>query len=92
LVTHRDDPAVAPFYKREFEPRPAEELYDLKKDPHQLVNVASDPAYASALQSLSGRLLGILRETGDPRVAGDGSTFDRPPCVDTRPSAGPSSV
>lgn len=79
LVARRQDPAVAPFFEREFAPRPGEELYDLKKDPHQLRNVAEDPAYAEARRKLSERLGAILKQTGDPRVTGDGMTFERPP-------------
>ncbi|MGY5353236.1 sulfatase family protein [Wenyingzhuangia sp. IMCC45533] len=36
-----------------FEPsKPKEELYDLKKDPHQLVNLATDPKYTKILNKL----------------------------------------
>src|SRR5690606_32508884 len=33
-------------------PRPAEELYDMKNDPHQLINLASLPGYREELQEL----------------------------------------
>lgn len=33
-----------------FGPRPAEELYDLAKDPHQVVNLATDSQYADELK------------------------------------------
>ncbi len=59
--------------------RPAEELYDLRTDPHQIKNVAAEPAFGEARKDLSDRLMKVLKETGDPRVTGDGSTFDRPP-------------
>jgi hypothetical protein len=32
------------------------ELYDRKKDPHQLENVAADPAYADVLEQLAAKL------------------------------------
>jgi len=69
-----------------FNHRPAEELYDLKRDPGQLVNVAGDPAYKEARKQLSGRLESILRETGDPRLGPDPDQFDRYPYYGGAPS------
>ena len=68
---------------RAFGKRPAEQLYDLAKDPGQLRDVASDPAYAPVLREMGDRLLAHLRATGDPRVTGDGAAYDRPPFTDT---------
>jgi uncharacterized sulfatase len=65
--------------------RPGEELYDLRKDPDQVKNVAADPAYAADKAKLSQRLLKVLTVAGDPRVTGDGGTFDRPPFSDPEP-------
>lgn len=79
LVAHRNDPQWKPYYDYAFAKRPGEELYDLRKDPEQLTNVAADPAYAGAKRELSERLIKTLTEAGDPRVLGDGGTFDRPP-------------
>ncbi|MFT4637041.1 MAG: N-sulfoglucosamine sulfohydrolase [Verrucomicrobiales bacterium] len=79
IVTHREDPKVEKFFKIAFGRRPAEELYDLKKDPHQMTNVASDESYKDQRDALEARLLAVLRETGDPRVTGDGATYDLPP-------------
>ena len=82
LIQHRDDPEMKPFAAYAFGQRPAEELYDLEHDPDELHNVADDPAYAAAKSSLDGRLMTVLRDTGDPRVTGNGETFDRPPFSD----------
>jgi arylsulfatase A-like enzyme len=62
-----------------FAKRPAEELYDLQKDPHQLHNVAADPAYTQIKKELWNRLMGTLQATGDPRVRGQGDVFDMQP-------------
>jgi len=59
-----------------FGKRPAEELYDLAKDPEQLNNVAGDAAYADTLAGLSTKLTAELKATGDPRVTGGGEEFD----------------
>lgn len=84
LLGRTGDPQWAWHLERAFGKRPAEELYDLAKDPGQLRNVATDPAYAAVLRELGGRLLAHLRETGDPRVVGDGKAYDRPPFTDIR--------
>jgi N-sulfoglucosamine sulfohydrolase len=85
LVTHRNDPKVAPFYQLAFGLRPGEELYDLRKDPHQLINVAADPAYAAARRQLGDRLERVMRETKDPRLD---DAFDRVPYVEASPESG----
>jgi arylsulfatase A-like enzyme len=46
-------------------PRPAEELYDVEADPHELVNLAGDPNYAGVLGELRRALSEWTRETGD---------------------------
>lgn len=90
LVTHRDDPGIGKYFEIAFGRRPEEELYDLRKDPHQMTNVAGAQAYSKAKEELSRRLLAELNETGDPRVLGDGTTFDKPPFSDQpAPRGGP---
>lgn len=68
LLAHRDDDLGRPFFARIFGKRPTEELYDLRKDPHQLMNVATDAAYASDLAALRAQVDTWMRATGDPRV------------------------
>ena len=70
-------------YNYAFGKRPAEELYDLKRDPDEIKNVADEPAYAARKRELSAQLMKILTEAKDPRVTGDGKTFDRPPFAGT---------
>ena len=41
-------------------------LYDLKNDPHEDRNLASDPAHAAAVRAMHGRLLEVLAADGDP--------------------------
>jgi N-sulfoglucosamine sulfohydrolase len=50
--------------------RPAEELYDLARDPDELVNVAADPAYAEVKAHLAERMRAIRAATKDPWLAG----------------------
>ncbi len=79
IVAHRDDPPWKWHYEHAFGHRPLEELYDLRTDPDQVKNVAGDPAYAKTKTELGERLLATLRAAKDPRVIGDGMTFERPP-------------
>ena len=59
-------------------PRPAEELYDLDADPHELVNLAAVPKFAKVLDEMRRALSEWERETAD--IATDKLTpdeFDR---------------
>ncbi|MAG92869.1 MAG: sulfatase [Planctomycetaceae bacterium] len=85
IAAHRDDPGVDRYFDFAFGRRPAEELYDLRNDPHQMHNVAADAKLANTRKALSARLMSILKSTGDPRVTGDGSTFDKSPYSDSPP-------
>lgn len=87
LVGQYAEPEWVWHYDYAFGKRPAEELYDLKNDPDQTKNLAGDTAFAGRKRELSGRLLKILADAGDPRVSGDGSTFERPPFTDPEPPA-----
>lgn len=60
-----------------FGKRPRQELYDLKKDPHQLVNIKDDPKYKETLQLLSAQLDSELAKTKDPRATNPNSNMDR---------------
>jgi uncharacterized sulfatase len=79
IIKHRDDPQWRPYFQIAFGKRPAEELYDLAKDPHQVNNVAEDPNYQTQRRQLRERLLNILRQNGDPRVTEDPPRFEKPP-------------
>jgi N-sulfoglucosamine sulfohydrolase len=56
--------------------RPAEELYDLKNDPHQMANVAGSTAMAETQATLRGRLFDHLKKTRDPRIVGGPVDWD----------------
>ncbi len=68
LLRHFEDPVYAKQVALIFGKRPAEELYDLVKDPHQLVNLAGDAQYKMALGDLRSRVDLWMKETGDPRL------------------------
>jgi uncharacterized sulfatase len=54
-------------------------LFILKNDPDQIKNVAANPKYAAIKKKLNAQLMTELKRTGDPRVTGDGTTFDKLP-------------
>lgn len=82
MVEHRNDPKWKWHYNYAFGKRPAEELYDLKNDPDQTRNLADDPKYNETRIGMGERLMKVLANNGDPRVTGDGMTFERPPFTD----------
>jgi N-sulfoglucosamine sulfohydrolase len=73
------------LYELAFGKRPAEELYDCRKDPGQLVNLAYDPAFKEMKEELSAQLMEELLATGDPRATGGGDEFDRVPYLGMGP-------
>ena len=68
LVAGAGRPELARYRAWALERRPAEELYDLREDPHQLCNVATHAALADTRRELRERVERWMRETGDPRV------------------------
>ena len=50
------------YIMRLYEP---DQLYDLARDPEELVNRIDDPAYAEKLRELRSRMLRFYMETGD---------------------------
>jgi N-sulfoglucosamine sulfohydrolase len=79
LVINRAHPEWKPYYDRAFAPRPREELYLLKDDPHQMHNVAADPAHQTLRVTLEQQLLAELTRSQDPRLVDNGRYFETPP-------------
>lgn len=83
LLENHDHPDFARYFDLGFAKRPAEELYDVRRDPDQVENLAADPAYAETLRELSSQLTNHLQSTGDPRETGapmlwqDGEYFSK---------------
>jgi N-sulfoglucosamine sulfohydrolase len=85
LVDHRNDPQWKTSFEQAYGKRPYEELFDLRKDPNQMHNVASDSAYREVLLTLRNRLMDELIRSGDPRVVNDGMYFETPPLAGPLP-------
>lgn len=67
------------FYDYTFAKRPAEELYDLRRDPGEIDNRAADAKYAQIKQQLRERLDRWRATTADPRLAHDDDRWDKYP-------------
>ncbi|MBN1671039.1 MAG: sulfatase [Kiritimatiellae bacterium] len=79
MVHHRGEEQVRRLFEMGFGKFPAEELYDLAKDPYYMNNVAGAPAYQSIQRQLAERLMAVLKEQRDPRVAEPACRFERAP-------------
>jgi len=64
------------FYDLSFGKRQSDELYDLRRDPEGVINLAHDLAYAGTLQTMRARMMTLLVEEKDPRALGNGAIFD----------------
>ncbi|NND09343.1 MAG: sulfatase [Saprospiraceae bacterium] len=79
MMLNKDDPKVRPLYELAFMKRPLAELYNLKKDPFQMKNVAASPTYSNVKRRLKEQLWNYLQETKDPRALGKSVTWDTQP-------------
>ncbi|MBT4866751.1 MAG: sulfatase [Planctomycetaceae bacterium] len=86
LVDHRNDPKWKRYFDHAYGKRPREELFDMRKDPHQMSNVAADPAYAKVAAELREQLMSELKRTGDPRLIDNGKYFENPPVAGPVPA------
>ncbi|MBX3399015.1 MAG: sulfatase [Gemmataceae bacterium] len=64
----KTDPAAAAIVTR-YHTRPAEELYDVATDPHELTNLAADPKQAERLKTLRADLDAWMAANGDRGLA-----------------------
>lgn len=76
MMENRNTHGVADLAELSFGMRPAEELYDLKKDPHQMNNLAGSIEYQSIQKRIRGLLFNHLTKTKDPRVVGGKVDWD----------------
>lgn len=79
LIARADHPVFGRFLDLAVAHRPAEELFDITRDPGCLVNLASDPALARVREGLARQLDEYLRTTGDPRALDGGEIWESYP-------------
>jgi uncharacterized sulfatase len=68
LLENRNSKQLAKFFHWSVDKRPAEELFDIRRDPGCLTNLAGQKKHADVTARLGKELETYLRKTGDPRV------------------------
>ena len=76
LVEGQADEGIRQYLDLAVGKRPEEELFDLEADPGCLNNLAMQDEHGSLVAELRDELDAYLRETGDPRAAGNGQIWD----------------
>ena len=79
MIYHRAEEDVKPLFELGFGKRLHEELYDLRNDPDYMQNVAYDSDYEHIRADLNSRLISVLKEQDDPRIAESPPRFEQPP-------------
>ncbi len=96
MMQYSNDPVVKPLFNLCFEKRPAEELYDLRSDGHEIKNVLAVPPpdgqplgadYEAVRKQLAESLDRYLKQTGDPRATGEKALWDTYPLIIPAPAA-----
>ncbi len=82
MIHHRAKDQIQPLYEIGFGKRPEEELFDLRKDPDHLNNLAGDPDYDDVRRELREAMMDVLRQNNDPRAADGDCCFEHSPFTD----------
>lgn len=84
MMERASEVGVQRLHQLAFGKRPAEELYDVKDDPAQMVNLVDQSAHRETKVRLAAQLETITRQTGDPRALGLPAPWDHYPYFGTR--------
>lgn len=79
LVEHRNDRKWKWYFDLAFGKRPAEELYDVQRDPDMITNLAAVKKFAAQKKRLADKLLQELTRAKDPRIMENPPRFERLP-------------
>ena len=88
MMENRNEHGVARLAELSFGLRPAEELYDLKSDAHQMNNIAGNLNFLATQAHLREQLFAHLKATKDPRVVGGKVEWDYYPYYGKRSTSG----
>ena len=76
ILKARRNPKTAHYWQLAFGKRDTEELYDIKKDPDCMVDLAGKPEYELLKRRMEKEMTARLVEQEDPRMFGRGRQFD----------------
>ena len=76
VLNQRRSGANTKFWELCFGKRPAEELYQIGRDPACMTNLANSPEYQGIKEQLRTQMLTELEEQGDPRVLGNAAMLE----------------
>ena len=88
VITHRNEAQWQKYFDMAFGKRPAEELYDVRKDPDMVNNLAGNTDFSKVREKLSAQLMKELTRAQDPRVVENPPRFEQPPFTDGATSGG----
>ena len=77
LIDNQNDPSINYYFKLAFDKRPEEELYDVKNDPFNLKNLASNKSYSATMIKMRDKLNSWMEKEKDPRRSGGGDEIDK---------------
>lgn len=77
ILNERRNKIRSEFWQLSFGKRMQEELYNIKKDPACIHNLALNPEMLAIKKQLEQKLIAKLKEQGDPRMYGNGDIFDQ---------------
>jgi N-sulfoglucosamine sulfohydrolase len=77
LVIELKDQGQPRWWELAFGMRGGEELYDIRKDPGCVINLAGDTSFAPVKEKLWKELQETLKQQQDPRILGNGDVFDK---------------
>lgn len=81
ILKARRNPATEYYWQLSFGKRGSEELYDIRKDPNCMVNLAGRTEYEKMMRKMEKEMFSRLVEQEDPRIFGRGDVFDRYPAA-----------
>ena len=76
VLNSRRKDGIMEYWEMNFGKRGENELYDIKKDPYCVTNLASEPQYATLIAKMNKEMTEKLIKENDPRILGYGDIFD----------------